>query len=217
MQLTVEYNAKILYNILKGSDTVPISEEKLRENFARNLTHYRKALGLTQTELAERLNYSDKSISKWERGDGLPDMVVTAQLAEIFGLTVNDLLADKPRRRLMTTYNKVIITLLSVGIAWLVATILFFLFEIILPDVYDWWLIYVYAIPISAIVGIIFSCVWWKKIHIFASISTLIWSIALCVMLTVSVYVNEPKISLIFIVAAVVQVLTILWFLIKKQ
>lgn len=196
---------------------MPISEEKLRENFARNLTHYRKALGLTQTELAERLNYSDKSISKWERGDGLPDMVVTAQLAEIFGLTVNDLLADKPRRRLMTTYNKVIITLLSVGIAWLVATILFFLFEIILPDVYDWWLIYVYAIPISAIVGIIFSCVWWKKIHIFASISTLIWSIALCVMLTVSVYVNEPKISLIFIVAAVVQVLTILWFLIKKQ
>ena len=194
-----------------------ISEEKLRENFARNLTHYRKALGLTQTELAERLNYSDKSISKWERSDGLPDMVVTAQLAEIFGLTVNDLLADKPRKKLMTTYNKIIITLLSVGIAWLVATILFFLFEIILPDVYNWWLIYIYAIPISAIVGIIFSCVWWKKIHIFASISTLIWSVALCVMLTVSAFVNEPKIYLIFIVAAVVQILTLLWFLIKKQ
>ncbi len=196
---------------------MPISEEKLRENFARNLTHYRKALGLTQTELAEKLNYSDKSISKWERGDGLPDLAVTAQLAEIFGLTVNDLLADKPRKRLMTTYNKVIITLLSVGIAWLVATVLFFLFELILPNVYNWWLLYIYAIPISAIVGIVFSCVWWKKIHIFASISTLIWSVALCVMLTVSAFVNEPKIYLIFTVAAVLQVLTILWFLIKKQ
>ncbi len=196
---------------------MPICEEKLRENFARNLTHYRKASGLTQTELAEKLNYSDKSVSKWERGDGLPDLTVTAQIAEIFGLTVNDLIADKPRRKLMNTHNKIIITLLSMGIAWLVATVLFFLFEMTLPGVYNWWLLYIYAIPISAIVGIVFSCIWWKKIHIFASISTLIWSVALCIMLTVSVFIHEPKIYLIFIVAAVVQVMTILWFLIKKH
>lgn len=194
-------------------NAVPASEEKLREYFARNLAHYRKALGLTQSELAEKLNYSDKSISKWERGDGLPDLAVTAQLAEIFGLTVNDLIAEKPRRRLMTTRNKIIITLLSMGIAWLVATILFFLCEIIFPTIKVWWLFYIYAIPISAIVGIVFSCIWWKKIHLLASISTLIWSAALCVMLTVSI----PKIYLIFIVAAVLQIMTILWFLIKKQ
>lgn len=192
---------------------MPASEEKLREYFARNLAHYRKALGLTQSELAQKLNYSDKSISKWERGDGLPDLAITAQLAEIFGLTVNDLIAEKPRRRLMTTRNKIIITLLSMGIAWLVATILFFLCEIIFPAVKVWWLFYIYAIPISAIVGIVFSCIWWKKIHLLASISTLIWSAALCVMLTVSI----PKIYLIFIVAAVLQIMTILWFLIKKQ
>lgn len=192
---------------------MPASEEKLREYFARNLAHYRKALGLTQSELAEKLNYSDKSISKWERGDGLPDLAVTAQIAEIFGLTVNDLIAEKPRRRLMTTRNKIIITLLSMGIAWLVATILFFLCEIIFPSVKVWWLFYIYAIPISAIVGIVFSCIWWKKIHLLASVSTLIWSAALCVMLTVPI----PKIYLIFIVAAVLQILTILWFLIKKQ
>ncbi|MBQ8267655.1 MAG: helix-turn-helix transcriptional regulator [Clostridia bacterium] len=177
------------------------------------MAYYRKALGLTQTQLAEKLNYSDKSISKWERGDGLPDLAVTAQLADIFSLTVNDLIAEKPRRRLMTTRNKIIITLLSMGIAWLVATILFFLCEIIFPDIKVWWLFYIYAIPISAIVGIVFSCIWWKKIHLLASISTLIWSAALCVMLTVPV----PKIYLIFIVAAVLQILTILWFLIKKQ
>ena len=194
-----------------------ISEEKLRENFARNLTHYRKALGLTQTELADRLNYSDKSVSKWERGDGLPDLAVTSQIADIFGLTVNDLIADKPRRRLMTTRNKIIITLLSVGIAWLAATILFFLCEIIFPDIKGWWLIYVYAIPISAVVGIVFSCIWWKKIHIFASISILIWSVASCIMLTVSTIINQPKMYLIFIIAAVLQIMTILWFMIKRQ
>ena len=195
----------------------PINEDLLRARFAKNLTHYRKALGLTQGELAEKLNYSDKSISKWERGDGLPDLMVTAQIAEIFGLTVNDLIAEKPRRRLMTTRNKIIITLLSMGVAWLLATILFFLFEIIMSDAYNWLLLYIYAIPISAIVGIVFSCIWWKKIHLFASISTLIWSVATGIMLTVSAVVNQPKIHLIFIVAAVLQVLTVLWFLIKKQ
>lgn len=190
-----------------------LNEESLKKNFANNLGYYRKQLGLTQTELAEKLNYSDKSVSKWERGDGLPDLMVTAQIAEIFGLTVNDMIAEKPRRRLMTTRNKVIITLLSIGIAWLVATVLFFLCEIIFPDINWWWRFFIYAIPESAIVGIVFSCIWWKKIHLFAAISTLIWSVSLCVMLTVNVH----KISLIFIVAAVFQIMTILWFLIKKQ
>lgn len=190
-----------------------LSEDKLKQNLANNLGYYRKQLGLTQTELAEKLNYSDKSISKWERGDGLPDLTVTAQLADIFGLTVNDMISEKPRKRLMTTRNKIIITLLSIGLAWLVATVLFFLCEIIFPNIKIWWLFYIYAIPVSAIVGIVFSCIWWKKIHIFAAISTLIWSISLCIMLTVNVH----KISLIFIVAAVVQILTILWFCIKKQ
>ena len=191
---------------------MPLTEQKLREYFAKNLSTYRKALGITQLELAEKLNYSDKSISKWERGDGLPDLSVTAQLAEIFGLTVNDLIAEKPRRHLLTTRNKMIITLLSVGVVWLVASILFFLLQVILPD-FSAWLFYIYAIPVSAIVGIVFSCIWWKKLHLFISVSTLIWSAALCIMLTVSV----SKISFIFIVAAVVQLLTILWFLIKKQ
>lgn len=206
-----------MVNHYKGSEQVAVSEQKLRENFARNLAHYRKALGLTQTELAEKLNYSDKSISKWERGDGLPDLTVASELAEIFGLTVNDMLAEKPRKKLMTTRNKIIITLLSIGVAWLAATVLFFLFEIIFPNVRSWWLIYIYAIPISAVVGIVFSCIWWKKIHIFAFISTLIWSVASCILLTVTTIVNEPKIYLIFIVAAVAQVLTILMFMIKKQ
>lgn len=190
-----------------------LSEENLRRFFSNNLCHYRKQLGLTQTELAEKLNYSDKSISKWERGDGLPDLAVTAQLAHIFGLTVNDMISEKPRRRLMTTRNKIIITLLSIGVAWLVATILFFICEIVFPSVNSWWLFYIYAIPVSAIVGIVFSCIWWKKIHLFAAVSTLVWSISLCIMLTV----NVQKISLIFIVSAVLQVLTILWFCIKKQ
>ncbi len=189
------------------------NEELLRKRFAKNLSTYRKALGLTQIELAEKLNYSDKSVSKWERGEGLPDLAVTAQIADIFGLSINDLIAEKPRRHLLTTRNKIIITLLSVGVTWLLATVLFALFEILLPQSGKWWLFYIYAIPVSAIVAIVFSCIWWKKLHTFLSISTLVWSLALCVVLSFSV----QNIWLFFIIALVMQILTVLWFLIKKQ
>lgn len=191
---------------------MPVSEQKLREYFAKNLSTYRKALGITQLELAEKLNYSDKSISKWERGDGLPDLTVTAQLADIFGLTVNDLIAEKPRRRFLSTRNKTIITLLSIGVAWLIASILFFLFQLVAPS-FSSWLFFIYAIPTSSIIAIVFSAVWWKKIHLLLSVSLLIWSLAVCIVVSLSI----SSISLIFIVAAVLQILTILWFLIKKQ
>ncbi len=191
---------------------MPVSEQKLREYFAKNLSTYRKALGITQLELAEKINYSDKSISKWERGDGLPDLTVTAQLADIFGLTVNDLIAEKPRRRFLSTRNKTIITLLSIGVAWLIASILFFLFQLVAPS-FSSWLFFIYAIPTSSIIAIVFSAVWWKKIHLFLSVSLLIWSLAVCIVVSLSI----SSISLIFIVAAVLQILTILWFLIKKQ
>ena len=189
-----------------------VCEENLRKYFANNLCHYRKQLGLTQTELAEKLNYSDKSISKWERGEGLPDLTVTAQIANIFGLTVNDMIAPKPRRRILTTRNKTIITLLSICGAWLVATFLFFLFEIIVLP-FETWKIFIYAIPVSAIIAIVFSAMWWRRSPLLFSISSLIWSLAGSVQISFSL----SKFWLIFIVMAVLQILTILSFLIKKQ
>ncbi len=188
-----------------------ITEEILRKRFSRNLSTFRKSLGMTQLELAEKLNYSDKSVSKWERGDGLPDLAVSAYLAEILGVTINDLIDEKPKKILLTR-NKLIITLLSIGVAWLVATVMFVLFAIILPD-FKSWLFYIYAIPVSAIVAIVFSYIWWGKIPRFLSVSLLIWSIPICIMVTLPV----ARMSLIFIIAAVMQILTILWFLIKKN
>ncbi len=111
-----------------------VNINKIRENFARNLAFYRKASGKTQLELANELNYSDKSVSKWERGEGLPDLEVTAQIAELLGVNVSDLIADKVKRRILITRNKALITFLSVGLVWLVAAILFFIFQLFLPD-----------------------------------------------------------------------------------
>lgn len=184
---------------------------KIRENFAKNLAFYRKAAKLTQLELAQELNYSDKSISKWERGEGLPDLEVTARIAKILGVGVGDLIADKYKRRVLITRNKALITGLSVGVVWLVAAILFFLFQLVLPALRS-WMVFIYALPVSAIVMIVFCAVWWRRLHVLLSVSTLIWSAALCVALSF----QNPKVFLIFIIAAILQLLALLAFFIKK-
>lgn len=67
---------------------------EINQKIAKNLTHYRKAAGLTQAELAEIINYSDKSVSKWESGNGVPDIYTLIQLAKLYGVTVDVLIGD---------------------------------------------------------------------------------------------------------------------------
>ena len=97
---------------------------EINQRIAKNLMHYRKAAGFTQAELAEKINYSDKSVSKWESGNGVPDIYTLMQLAELYGITVDTLIGKgvpvavkKPTKRL-----HLLIMLLSSGIVWLVAT-----------------------------------------------------------------------------------------------
>ena len=68
--------------------------EKLKQQIGSNIASYRKRAGLTQAGLAEKLNYSDKAVSKWERGESIPDVLTLMQLAGQFEVTVNDLLSD---------------------------------------------------------------------------------------------------------------------------
>ena len=64
------------------------------------ITALRKASGMTQRDLAERLGVSDKSVSRWERDEGAPDLSLIPVLAEIFGVTCDELLGGSavPRR-----------------------------------------------------------------------------------------------------------------------
>ena len=59
---------------------------------ASNIIKLRTEAGLTQAELGEKLNYSDKTISKWERGEAIPDAYVLTQMAEIFGAESNEMM-----------------------------------------------------------------------------------------------------------------------------
>ncbi|MBP3706038.1 MAG: helix-turn-helix domain-containing protein [Clostridia bacterium] len=190
-----------------------ITEEKLRENFAHNLSVFRRQSGMTQLELAEKLNYSDKSVSKWERAEGIPDLFVVSSIAELFGVTVNDMINDKEFKKPLLFRNKIMTTLLSVGIVWLVATVIFFFFRIISDNIFKEWLIFIYALPISAVVLVVFTSIWWSKLSRFFSISLLVWTIPLSIFLT---FLGVPNMYFIFVIAAVVQILAIFWFLMIK-
>ena len=103
-----------------------MNEDVLKKNVSEKITFYRKAAGLTQLELAEKLNYSDKSVSKWERGDGLPDITVLTNMAELFGVSVDDFVSSAPPKKpIKLTKKHTLIPALSVGLVWLVATFVF--------------------------------------------------------------------------------------------
>ena len=214
--MSVEFSilSRVRINSTFTSSLMGFTEEKLKENFAHNLSFFRRQSGMTQLELAEKLNYSDKSVSKWERGEGLPDLFVVAEIAELFGVTVNDMIRDKEFKKPLLFRNKVITTILSVGIVWLVATVIFFFFRIITENLFKEWLIFIYALPISAVVLVVFTSVWWGKLPRFLAVSALVWTIPISIFLS---FISIPNMYTIFVVAAVVQVLAIFWFLLLKR
>ena len=193
-----------------------MTEEQLRNNIAKNISELRKASEITQAELAEKLNYSDKSISKWERGDGVPDVIVLQKIADLFGVTINDIVSDEkpklPRKKPYLT-NRIVIPLLSVGLVFLVASIVFFVLRMVDVWVDKSALLFAYAVPVALIVLLIFSEIWWVLTARLLTLSGLIWTFFACIRLTVA---NED-INYIFIIAAILQVITVLWFVMRYR
>ena len=188
-------------------------DEKVKHLIASNIAYYRKKMNLTQNELAEKIHYSDKSVSTWERGEGLPDICVLVALADLFGVTVNDLLASKHKRSkfALPKLKHSIITLMSVGLVWLIASVVFFILKLFVPELSRAWLAFIFALPVMFIVTLVLSSIWHPRIFQFLSISGLIWTVALALDLSFTLdYMN-----LIYIIAAVMQALTILWYMPK--
>lgn len=190
-----------------------MNEEDLRQVIAKNIAFYRRQHGQTQSELAEALHYSDKSVSKWERGEGLPDIYVLTLIAHLYGVTVGDLLSESPPPPTQPKAPaRIMVTLLSCGLVWLVATVTYAALRLF-TDVSWPWLTFCYGLPVTCIVLVVFTSLWWGLIPQGLSVSALIWSVALCVRLSAPL----DGIDLIWAVGAVVQILAILWYLYRGR
>ena len=188
-----------------------VDEATLRRTISKNIAAYRKAHKDTQAGLAEKLNYSDKSVSKWERGESVPDIYILTQISDLYGITVSTLIGEvEPPKNSKPTYHMFIL-LLSVSLVFAIAAVLFSAF-LIAEVPFRAWLFFVYAVPVSAIVCIVFTSLWWGIWQQGVSISVLIWSLGVCLYLSLPL----PNLSLLFIVCAALQILVLLWELFRK-
>lgn len=193
-----------------------MSENELRERVGKNLTAFRKRAGFTQLEIADLINYSDKSVSKWERGEGIPDFYILARLAELYGVTVNDFLADENQKVAykrnkgtpLSRRSRLVIIALAVMLVWVVAAVVHFILSLCDADGLYLGLVYYCAVPITAIVLIVFTTMWLGKIFSGLSASMLVWSIAI----GAHVYIPLKASVNIYEIAVVLQILILLWY-----
>ena len=205
-----------------------MDDEKLKYQIGANIAAYRKRAGLTQAGLAEKLNYSDKAVSKWERGESVPDVLTLMQLAAQFDITVNDLLVDPEalpgnpgtlekamtqvsEKALKRKANKNVILALSSTLVWFVA-----LFAFVVLSPFDFLekyscLLFFYAIPANAIVLLSLRSAWhdcrWNK----ALISAIVWGSLLSIYVTLNA-VMGIYFWKIFLLGIPGQIAIFLWF-----
>ncbi|MBQ2927184.1 MAG: helix-turn-helix transcriptional regulator [Oscillospiraceae bacterium] len=202
--------------------------EKLKYQIGANIAAHRKNAGLTQAGLAEKLNYSDKAVSKWERGESIPDVLTLMQLAAQFDITVNDLLADPnalpgnpgklekamtqvSEKALKRKANKNVILALSSTLVWFVALLAF-----VVLSSFDFLeryscLLFFIAIPANAIVLLSLRSAWhdfrWNKVLI----SIIVWGSLLSIYATI-LSVWQYNFWKIFLLGIPGQIAIFLWF-----
>jgi len=189
--------------------------ENLNTIIGNNIKNLRKSNNMTQLELAEKLNYSNKAISRWESGEVVPDVPTLQNLSKIFNIDIADFFKEIKKveniktNRKKISRNKIIITALAVLLVWLIATIAFVYSVMTFND--NLWIVFIWAIPCSCIVSIVFNSIWGKKSLNFIIISVLIWSLLGSLYLTFLKY----NLWLIFLIGIPVQIGTILWSKLK--
>lgn len=188
----------------------------IKDTIAHNIISLRKKHGMTQNELAERLNYSDNAVSRWERGEVTPSIETLEQISNIFSVSIESLfkenileVVDKDTKT--ERIRKLSILLLFVSLVWFVVSVVYVYTKTIVG--LNLWILFIWAFPISALVLLPFNNAWGKKIWSFVILSVFTWT------LLVSLYLQflEHNIWLIFITGVPVQVALIIWAFLKPK
>lgn len=195
--------------------------ENIKSNVAKNITELRILNNMTQMELAEKLNYSDKTISKWERAESSPDISILVKIADLFGVTLDYLVKTEnieeavvEHKTKETKYNRRAISYIAEGGAWIVAIFAFIITTLILNRMSFQWLYFVYALPIVLIVKLIFNSIWFNPRHNYLIISALMWSILATIRITFMYF--KINVSLIYSLGVAGQIVIILSSYINK-
>ena len=188
--------------------------DDLKDIVSKNIIYLRTNNKMTQLELGGILSYSDKAVSKWERGEAIPDAYVLLKLSSIFNVSVDYLLSEHSEKELKAvtrfSADRRVISLISILGIWTLAIIAFSVFWIAGSIQ---WLVFVYALPVSFIVMIIFTALWGKKKNNAYYISLLVWSIISALYYTLLQY----NWWFLFVIGLPAQIIILLSFRIRKR
>ena len=198
--------------------------DDLKQIVAKNITELRKKHGITQAELAEKLNYSDKAVSKWERGESIPDVAVLKNIADIFSVKIDYLVTEEhtdesleiPKISRRHARNHMLIAAMAIVLVWLIATFIFVNIELIAPYLKKHWMVFVYAVPVTCIVWLVLNSVWFNRKRNFLIISLLIWSILAVVYLSFFSFLHA-NFWLLFVIGIPAQIIVLLWSGIRRS
>ena len=186
----------------------------IKATVAHNITELRKRAGMTQLDLAERLNYSDKAVSKWERAESLPDVQTLLELADLFGVSLDALVRDanaaavEGAPTVKRRSNKPTVAGLSVLLVWLIAVCVFVILSIALPVTGE-WLAFIAAVPVSAIVWLVFNTLWFNRRLNYLIVSGLMWS--LLVLLHLILFHAGARVWMVYLLGIPGQIIILVW------
>ncbi|MBE6137950.1 MAG: helix-turn-helix domain-containing protein [Erysipelotrichaceae bacterium] len=188
--------------------------EDLKQIIAQNLVELRKRKKYTQLDLANILQYSDKSISKWEKGDSLPDIEVLYQICNLYGVTLDYLThegsyEEKKEFVVHESYgrNKLIIVGLIVSLIWFLCILVFAYSLVYLQK--GIWPILVWGVPLSFLILLIFNSLWGKRKWKFGIIPCFIWTLITAFFLQI-LYIGQ-NVWPVFLLGIPPQIAIILW------
>lgn len=209
-----------------------MNQDELKLQIGAGITRMRKAHAMTQAELAERLNYSDKAVSKWERGESVPDVLTLTQIAAQFGVTVNELVygeavpesrptpvpqADEPfvdEVDAVIRHNRRIIQGLVSILVWIVALTFYVVLDSFgVPYV---WLTFVLAVPAHAITLLSLRSAWKMFGWNLVLISIIMWG-SLIFIHAVAYLASSVNIWRMFLMGVLGQAAIVLWFKLVKK
>lgn len=188
----------------------------IKQIIAKNLVALRKKSGFTQNELAQKLNYSDNAVSRWERGELAPSVEVLQNIAEVYGVDIEVLVKENAteiidKNAKNQNINKLATILLIVSIIWCVVSVIYIYSYKIFN--FNMWNIFCWAVPVSCLILLAFNENWGKYTYKFVILSVFVWTTLACFYLQFLSY----NLWLIFIIGIPAQIALVIWAYIKPK
>ena len=152
--------------------------ENIREIVAKNIATLRKESNLTQIELAQKINFSNKAISRWEQGEVLPDIETIQKLSEIFNVPISSILEeqdDNKKRKISKLTKKDILShIFLICEIWVVIGVIYAYLNISKGS--NLWQIFLWGVPATALFLIIQNRKKKNNILSFVFTTIFVWS-----------------------------------------